>query len=186
MPSVKKKGLPKCYSDKGTVIGGRTIYDCKGYRLPTEAEWEYATRAGTQDVRYGSLGEIAWYSDNSGSRTHPVGQKQPNAFGLYDMLGNVWEWCHDSYVKYKHSLPNGVHVNPQTTKSAGVKVARGGSFSSVPVNIRAADRYYGGWLAGSVTLVFVLRGPRTSAQAPARGRSPLNSDSLTPFITAKR
>lgn len=68
-----------------------------GYRLPTEAEWEHACRAGTEGPRYGRLDEIAWYRDNSGERLHAVGGKQPNAWGLYDMLGNVWDWCWDVY-----------------------------------------------------------------------------------------
>ncbi len=68
-----------------------------GYRLPTEAEWEYACRAGTTGPRYGSLDEIAWYRGNSNERIHEVGDKQPNAWGLYDMLGNVWNWCWDIY-----------------------------------------------------------------------------------------
>ena len=63
-----------------------------GGRLPTEAEWEYATRAGSTAARYGNLDEIAWYSENSGNQTHEVGQKRANAFGLYDMLGNMWQW----------------------------------------------------------------------------------------------
>ncbi|MGW7465084.1 formylglycine-generating enzyme family protein [Streptomyces xantholiticus] len=68
-----------------------------GYRLPTEAEWEHACRAGTAGARYGQLDEIAWYRGNSHERIHDVGGRQPNAWGLYDMLGNVWEWCWDLY-----------------------------------------------------------------------------------------
>ena len=68
-----------------------------GYRLPTEAEWEHACRAGTEGPRYGDLDEIAWYKDNSGGRLHPSGQKQPNAWGGYDLLGNTWDWCWDLY-----------------------------------------------------------------------------------------
>lgn len=68
-----------------------------GYRLPTEAEWEHACRAGTTGPRYGPLDEIAWYRANSDERVHEVGGKRPNAWGLYDMLGNVWDWCWDIY-----------------------------------------------------------------------------------------
>jgi len=68
-----------------------------GYRLPTEAEWEYACRAGTTGPRYGPLDDIAWYRGNSHERLHEVGSKRPNGWGLYDMLGNVWEWCWDVY-----------------------------------------------------------------------------------------
>ncbi|SDL81369.1 Formylglycine-generating enzyme, required for sulfatase activity, contains SUMF1/FGE domain [Glycomyces sambucus] len=68
-----------------------------GYRLPTEAEWEHACRAGTDGPRYGDLDAIAWYRGNSGERPHEVGLKEPNAWGLHDMLGNAWEWCFDVY-----------------------------------------------------------------------------------------
>ncbi len=68
-----------------------------GYRLPTEAEWEYACKAGITEIRYGKLEDIAWYKNNSEQQTHKVGTKEPNNWGLYDMLGNVWEWCSDIY-----------------------------------------------------------------------------------------
>ncbi|MFE7552560.1 formylglycine-generating enzyme family protein [Streptomyces gardneri] len=68
-----------------------------GYRLPTEAEWEHACRAGTTEARYGPLDEIAWHRGNSGERLHETGARRPNAWGLHDMLGNVWEWCWDVY-----------------------------------------------------------------------------------------
>ncbi|GAB3171382.1 formylglycine-generating enzyme family protein [Telluribacter humicola] len=68
-----------------------------GFRLPTEAEWQYACQAGTRAITYGELDQIAWYKANSSQQTQDVGQKQPNAWGLYDMLGNVWEWCSDIY-----------------------------------------------------------------------------------------
>ncbi len=68
-----------------------------GFRLPGDAEWEYACRAGTQGPRYGPLDDIAWYAANSQGRSHEVGRKVPNAWGLHDMIGNVWEWCADQY-----------------------------------------------------------------------------------------
>lgn len=90
-------GLTPCYSnieDEEAVICN---WQADGYRLPTEAEWQYACKAGTTGYRYGELADIAWYRDNSSEQLHPVRQKQPNTWGLYDMLGNVWEWCWDLY-----------------------------------------------------------------------------------------
>jgi formylglycine-generating enzyme required for sulfatase activity len=89
--------LQPCYKlveDDTEVICDLTA---PGFRLPTEAEWQYACKAGTAGVRYGHIDEVAWYKTNSDGTTHPVGEKRPNSFGLYDMLGNVWEWTNDVY-----------------------------------------------------------------------------------------
>ena len=114
-----------------------------GLRLPTEAEWEYAARAGTTGSRYGELDEIAWYSDNSDSRTHPVAMKRPNDFGLHDMLGNVWEWVSDFYGTYGA----GPVDSPQGPLTGTFRVLRGGSWSYVASNARASWR---DWYAPSI------------------------------------
>ncbi|MEM9650233.1 MAG: SUMF1/EgtB/PvdO family nonheme iron enzyme [Bacteroidota bacterium] len=90
-------GKDKCYTIDLTTQIVTFNSTANGFRLPIEAEWQYACQAGSKDIRHGELGEIAWFKDNSNNRTQEVGQKLPNDWGLYDMLGNVWEWCSDVY-----------------------------------------------------------------------------------------
>lgn len=107
-----------------------------GYRLPWEAEWEYAARARDQRSRYGGIASIAWNENNSGGRTHEAGQKTPNRWGLYDMLGNDWEWVAGWYATY----PSGPVTDPHGPASGGRHVLRGGSWGSPLWNVRASHR----------------------------------------------
>jgi formylglycine-generating enzyme required for sulfatase activity len=117
------------------------------YRLPTEAEWEYACRAGTTTEYYwgdeGEIGDYAWYVGNSDWReagTKPVGEKKPNAWGLYDMSGNVWEWCEDWYSR---AYPDDeVAVDPKGAAGGSYRVCRGGCWDMGAGNCRSAGR---GW-----------------------------------------
>ena len=110
-----------------------------GVRLPTEAEWEYACRAGTSGPYAGAdLDSMGWYEDNSGWDTHPVGQKSPNAWGFYDMHGNVWEWCDDWYGEY----PSGSVTDPAGSASGHDRVERGGCWINPSHCCRSAYRDY--------------------------------------------
>ena len=125
------------------------------YRLPTEAEWEYAARAGTTGARYGELEEIAWYWGNSGGRTHPVGEKRANAWGLHDVLGNVQEWTADWYGGYPLSLV----TDPQGPGTGSYRVLRGGSCQYAARNVRSALRNFDS--PGGRNITFGLRLVRT-------------------------
>ena len=126
----------ECESVKFVGLG------CKGYRLPTEAEWEYAARSGSRGMYYGdNLADIAWFYENSGHQTHSVGQKSPNEWGLYDMLGNVYEWTWDWYSK-EHYASNH-KTNILGAETGRDRVFRGGSWHSTTSNCRLAIRYYG-------------------------------------------
>jgi len=113
------------------------------YRLPTEAEWEYACRAGSKTYySFGdnpeSLGDYAWFGENSNGQTHPVGKKKPNAWGLYDMHGNVWEWCSD---RYSGRYPTGAVTDPVGPKEGSARVNRGGSWGGGAALCRSAHRH---------------------------------------------
>jgi len=151
-----KEGLTACYACTGsgssvtcsetTASTGKGLYSCNGYRLPTEAEWEYAYRAGTKtDLYNGALtnctsadtnaDKIGWYSSNSSSKSQASSKKTANAWGIYDMAGNVWEWCHDGY---QAKLGTSAAVDPVT--SGNERILRGGSFQNPANRMRAAER----------------------------------------------
>jgi sulfatase modifying factor 1 len=150
-PSFFKKCGEKCpveqvsWNDVQGFITKLNAKTGKKYRLPTEAEWEYAARSGGKKEKYAGtssdveLGKYAWYSANSGGRTHPAGERQPNGLGLYDMTGNVWEWCQDWYGEKYYSQSS--RKNPTGPASGTRRVLRGGAWIFEPAGIRASARY---------------------------------------------
>ncbi len=120
----EKHGLARCYTLNGEAVVWNGGPGCKGFRLPTEAEWEYAARAGHMGLRHGEAADVSWYDENSSLRIHSVQRKRPNAWGLYDMLGNVAEWVWDWYAAY----PTTAQVDPLGPKGGENRVYRGGSW----------------------------------------------------------
>ena len=129
------------WNDCQTFINRLNSYTGRDFRLPTEAEWEFAARGGNYSRHYkysGSnyISDVAWYSDNSGNRTHPVGTKQANELGLYDMSGNVWEWCGDWYGSYSSYSQN----DPTGPNSGSCRVLRGGGWDGSVRGCRSSSR----------------------------------------------
>ncbi len=131
------------WDDTQEFIRKLNLQTGKSYRLPTEAEWEYAARGGNKSRGYRYAGgndidRVAWYEGNIHNETHPVGQKQANELGLYDMSGNVWEWCGDWYGEYSSSS----QTNPQGPQTGSSRVLRGGSWTGGAEHCRVSIRTY--------------------------------------------
>jgi len=134
------EGLEPCYD----LETWQCNFDANGYRLPTEAEWEYACRAGTQTIYFfgdnpSKLGDYAWFDKNSGGHPQPVGRKRPNPWGLYDICGDVWQWCNDCYqVDYYEQAPV---EDPRGPQAGETRVVRGGAWKFSDENCRSGYRY---------------------------------------------
>lgn len=146
----EKEGLVPCYSGTGKLI--KCDFSANGYRLPTEAEWEYAARGGPTSQGFIFAGsnnpdDVAWYSENAGDAAQAVGQKEPNEIGLYDMSGNSFEWCWDWYVDdYYNESPSTDPLGPPLPTVDFpwqlARVRRSGSWGENPSSIRAASRSF--------------------------------------------
>ncbi len=137
----EQEGLAPVFILKGTNVD--VNWAANGYRLPTEAEWEYAAKGGNKSMGYKYSGNydiegVAWYSRNSLDKTHEVGTKQPNELGIYDMSGNVWEWCWDWYGDYSSST----QTDPRGPSTGSLRVFRGGSWDSFAGYCRVALCYH--------------------------------------------
>jgi formylglycine-generating enzyme required for sulfatase activity len=143
--SAASSGGDQLPVDTASWDAAKAFCERVGMRLPTEAEWEWAARGGIAAERYGPLDRIAWYRGNSGGKMHPVAQKQPNPNGLYDMLGNVWEWVEDWYGPYRQVRPccddpAEAAVDPKGPATGQYHVLRGGSWHDFSADVRMSLR----------------------------------------------
>lgn len=161
------EGLKPCYN----LQTWECDFTADGYRLPTEAEWECACRAGTKTAYFfgdnpSQLGDYAWFEKNSGGHPQPVGQKKPNPWGLFDICGNLWQWCNDLYgVEYYAQSPK---ENPRGPKEGDSRVVRGGAWKFSGDNCRSGYRYNENPGYVDVCFGYDIYGFRCVRNAPAK------------------